>query len=51
VSVISGWTGRVTATVTVPGHPVGIAVNPLTGEVYTEDNSGITASVITPWEP
>ena len=39
VSVISGWTGRVVATVTVGGNPV-------TGTVYTDDNSGTTAFVI-----
>ena len=46
VSVISGWTGRVIATVTVGGNPVGVAVNPVTGTVYTDDNSGTTAFVI-----
>ncbi|MGH3257603.1 MAG: hypothetical protein ACRDOU_19800 [Streptosporangiaceae bacterium] len=36
----------VTATVTVGSQPWGVAVNPITGTVYTEDNSGDTASVI-----
>jgi hypothetical protein len=36
----------VTATITVGTQPWGVAIKPMTGTVYTDDNSGTTASVI-----
>ena len=45
VSVISGRTDTVTATITV-GNPQGVAVNPVTGTVYVANSSGGTVSVI-----
>ena len=46
VSVISGGTGTVTATIPVGSGPVGVAVNPLTGAVYTANVGDDTVSVI-----
>jgi DNA-binding beta-propeller fold protein YncE len=46
VSVISGRTGAVTATIAVGNGPVGVAVNPLTGDVYTASIGDGTVSVI-----
>jgi YVTN family beta-propeller protein len=46
VSVISGRTGTVTATIPVGNGPVGVAVNPLTGAVYIASIGDSTVSVI-----
>jgi YVTN family beta-propeller protein len=46
VSVISGMTKTVTATIPVGSGPVGVAVNPLTGAVYTANIGDDTVSVI-----
>jgi DNA-binding beta-propeller fold protein YncE len=44
--VISGQTNTVTATIPVGNGPVGVAVNPLTGAVYTANVGDDTVSVI-----
>jgi DNA-binding beta-propeller fold protein YncE len=46
VSVISGRTNAITATVQVGNGPVGVTVSPLTGDVYTANVGDDTASVI-----
>ena len=46
MSVISGRTNTVTATIPVGRGPVGVAVNPLTGAVYTANIGDDTVSVI-----
>ena len=46
VSVISGQTNTITATIPVGNGPVGVAVNPLTGAVYTANVGDDTVSVI-----
>jgi DNA-binding beta-propeller fold protein YncE len=46
VSVISGRRNKVTATIPVGNGPVGVAVNPLTGAVYTANIGDATVSVI-----
>ena len=45
MSVISGQTSTVTATIPV-GNPQGMAVNPLTGDVYVTNFNDGTVSVI-----
>jgi len=46
VSVISGRTGTVTATIPVGSEPIGVAVNPVTGTVYVTNADSNTVSVI-----
>ena len=46
VSVISGQTSTVTATIPVGTSPVGVAVSPLTGDVYVTNFKDGTVSVI-----
>jgi DNA-binding beta-propeller fold protein YncE len=46
VSVISGGTNTVAATIPVGNGPVAVAVNPLTGAVYTVNMGDDTVSVI-----
>ena len=46
VSVISGSTNQVIATVPVGKDPEGVAVNPNTGKAYTANNDDNTVSVI-----
>jgi DNA-binding beta-propeller fold protein YncE len=46
VSVISGQTNKVTATVPVGNGPIGVAVSPQTGDVYVPNGNNNTVSVI-----
>ena len=46
VSVISGRTNAVTATIRVGNGPVGVAVSPLTGAIYVTNIGDVTVSVI-----
>jgi YVTN family beta-propeller protein len=46
VSVISGKTHTVTATITVGSTPAAVAVNPATGTVYVTNAVSNTVSVI-----
>jgi YVTN family beta-propeller protein len=46
VSVISGRTGTVTATIPVGNGPVGVAVNPPAGAIYIASIGDSTVSVI-----
>ncbi|HME66002.1 MAG TPA: hypothetical protein VKG61_14025 [Streptosporangiaceae bacterium] len=46
MSVISGRTNTVTATIAAGNGPAGVAVNPLTGAVYTANVGDDTVSVI-----
>ena len=46
VSVISGRTGKVTATIHVGSQPDGVAINPATGAVYVPNSGSNTVSVI-----
>jgi YVTN family beta-propeller protein len=48
VSVISGRTNTVTATIPVGSRPAGAAVDPRTHTVYVANNNGGTASVFAP---